>query len=196
MTCQHVLSSAITAFTLGPVLFWILANRTRRVDFASGLHSHYKGLTRRERYAPTSPCTHCVCFATGCNPIIYDIYKCQLLKFLFKLVNKQLPAYFNQLPFAFNNQMHHHETRGFKRAFVPRVNHEFSQRNIRYIAAVTYNSTSDSVIAKIYTHSLLGFSTYVNNQIIEHYNNRCTIEHCYSCRQHLNILNINFDLNI
>ena len=126
----------------------------------------------------------------------YDIYKCQLLKFLFKLVNKQLPAYFNQLPFAFNNQMHHHETRGFKRAFVPRVNHEFSKKNIRYIAAITYNSTSDSVIAKIYTHSLLGFSTYVKNQIIEHYNNRCTIEHCYSCRQHLNILNINLDLNI
>ena len=147
----------------------------------------------------------------------YDIYKCQLLKFLFKLVNKQLPAYFNQLPFAFNNHLHHHETRGFKgalyriqilcrrytfwsypagltiadtpgkqklkyrrvyshhfqttiaesihttpnsiqcpfkRAFVPRVNHEFSKRNIRYIAAVTYNSTSDSVIAKIYTQFL------------------------------------------
>ena len=55
------------ALTLGPVLFRILANRTRRVDFASGLYSHYKRLTRRERYAPTSPCTHCVCFATGCN---------------------------------------------------------------------------------------------------------------------------------
>ena len=67
----------------------------------------------------------------------YDIYKCQLLTFLFKLVNKQLPAYFNQLPFAFNNQLHNHETRGFKRAFVPRVNHEFSKRNIRHIAAVT-----------------------------------------------------------
>ena len=77
-----------------------------------------------------------------------------------------------------------------QRAFVPRVYHEFSKRNIRYIAAVTYNSTSDSVIAKIYTHSLIGFSTYVKNQIIEHYNNRCNIEHCYSCRQHLNILNI------
>ena len=46
------------AFTLGPVLSRILANRTRRVDFASGLHSHYKRLTRRERYASTSPCTH------------------------------------------------------------------------------------------------------------------------------------------
>ena len=113
----------------------------------------------------------------------YDIYKCQLLKFLFKLVNKQLPTYFNQLPFPFNNQLHHHETRGCKRAFVPRVNHEFSKRNIRYIAAVTYNSTPVSMIAKIYSHSLVGFSTYVKNQTIEHYNNRCTIEHCYSCSQ-------------
>ena len=113
----------------------------------------------------------------------YDIYKCQLLKFLFKLVNKQLPTYFNQLPFPFNNQLHHHETRGCKRAFVPRVNHEFSKRNIRYIAAVTYNSTPVSVIGKIYSHSLVGFSTYVKNQTIEHYNNRCTIEHCYSCSQ-------------
>ena len=41
------------AFTLGPVPYRILANRSRRVDFASGLHSHYKRLTRRERYAPT-----------------------------------------------------------------------------------------------------------------------------------------------
>ena len=57
------------AFTLGPVMFQILANRTRRVDFASDLHSHYKRLTRRERNAHISPWTHCVCFATGCNPI-------------------------------------------------------------------------------------------------------------------------------
>ena len=56
-------------FTLDPVLFRILANRTRRVDLASDVHSHYKRLTRRERYVSTSPCTHCVCFATGCNPI-------------------------------------------------------------------------------------------------------------------------------
>ena len=105
------------------------------------------------------------------------------LSLALKLVNKQLPTYFNQPPFPFNNQLHHHETRGCKRAFVPRVNHEFSKRNIRYIAAVTYNSTSVSVIAKIYSHSLVGFSTYVKNQTIEHYNNRCTIEHCYSCRQ-------------
>ena len=55
-------------FTLGPVLFRILANRTRRVDLSSGLHSHYKRLTRRERYTSTSPRTHC--FATGCDPLV------------------------------------------------------------------------------------------------------------------------------
>ena len=30
----------------------------------------------------------------------YEIYKCQLLKFLFKLANKQQSIYVNQLPFA------------------------------------------------------------------------------------------------
>ena len=30
---------------------------------------YYKRLIRREWYASTSPCTHCVCFATGCDPI-------------------------------------------------------------------------------------------------------------------------------
>ena len=116
----------------------------------------------------------------------YDIYKCQLLKFIFKLVNKQLPPYFNQLSFTLNSQQHHHETRGHRRAFVPRVNHEFSQRNIRYRAALIYNSTLDSVIAKIYTHSSIGFSSYVKNKTIAQYNNQCSIEHCYSCRLLLN----------
>ena len=41
----------------------------------------------------------------------YDIYKCQLLKFIYKLVNNQLPHYFNQFTFTFNNQHHHHATR-------------------------------------------------------------------------------------
>ena len=59
-------------FTLGPVLFRILANRTRRVDLASGLHSHYKRLTRRERYAPpTSPCVHT---ASASRPVVTQLH--------------------------------------------------------------------------------------------------------------------------
>ena len=39
ISCQENLTKAV--FTLGPVPYRILANRTRRVDFAAGLHSHY-----------------------------------------------------------------------------------------------------------------------------------------------------------
>ena len=83
----------------------------------------------------------------------YDIYKCQLLKFVFNLVNKQLPTYFNQLPFAFNNQLHH---------------------------------VFNLVNKQLPTYFFFSFSAFVKNQTIEHYNKRCTIEHCYSCRQYLN----------
>ena len=69
LTRRFTEAGSKVVFTLDPVLFRILANRTRRVDLASGLQSHYKRLTRRERYVSTSPCTHCVCFATGCDPI-------------------------------------------------------------------------------------------------------------------------------
>ena len=31
----------------------------------------------------------------------YDIYKCQVLKFIYKLVNNRLPHYFNQFTFTF-----------------------------------------------------------------------------------------------
>ena len=40
-----------------------------------------------------------------------DIYKCQLLKCILKLLRRQLPYYLNVIPFAFNNQHHHHATR-------------------------------------------------------------------------------------
>ena len=41
---------------------------------ASGLHSHYKRLTRRERFAYGSPCTQSVCFTTGCDPVTCRAY--------------------------------------------------------------------------------------------------------------------------
>ncbi len=34
-------AATMAVFTLCPVPYRILANRTRRVDFAAGLHSHY-----------------------------------------------------------------------------------------------------------------------------------------------------------
>ena len=97
-----------------------------------------------------------------------DIYKCKLLKCIFKLVHEQLPYYLNLLPFAFNNQHHHHATRTSHNIYIYRVNHVFSKRNIKFSAAFTYNRTPDSIITKLYTHSFKGFSI-----LYQETHNRC-----------------------
>ena len=63
-----------------------------------------------------------------------DIYKCVLLKFIFKLTHKQLPHYFEQFTFTFRNQQHNYATRTCQNVSIPNVNHEFAKRSIRFIA--------------------------------------------------------------
>ena len=69
----------------------------------------------------------------------YDIYKCQLLTFIFKLTNKQLPQYFEQFTFTFRNQLHNYATRTCQNVLIPNINHEFAKRSIRFIAPAAYN---------------------------------------------------------
>ena len=112
-----------------------------------------------------------------------DIYKCQLLKFIFKLTHKQLPHYFEQLfTFIFRNQQHNNATRTCQNVSIPNVNHEFAKRSIRLIAPSAYNSTRGNIIDKIYTHSFVGFCIYVKFQLIDSYNIVCSIRNCFSCR--------------
>ena len=47
-----------------------------------------------------------------------DIYRIQLLKFIYKLVNKQLPDYFNQNLLLYNTQRHQHATRACTNVFI------------------------------------------------------------------------------
>ena len=98
-----------------------------------------------------------------------DIYKCQLLKFIYKLVHKQLPHYLNQLPFSLNNTQHNYATRTNQNITIQRVNHEFAKRNIRYKMQTSYNSTPANIIEKISTHSFEGFTKYIKNQLLETY---------------------------
>ena len=111
-----------------------------------------------------------------------DIYRIQLLKFIYKLINKQLPYYFNQNLLLYNTQHHQHATRACTNVFIPRVNHEFAKRNIRFSIAKIFNNSPDIIINKIFTHGIHGFSTYIKRYIIERYQNACTIINCYICR--------------
>ena len=122
-------------------------------------------------------------FAQLCLLMSCDIYKCQLIKFIFKLVHKQLPQYLIQIQFIFNNQQHQHNTRTCQNVIVQRVNHEFAKRNIQYSAALTYNTTPSNIIEKLYSRSFGGFSLYIKRLTIQSYNGMCTVANCYSRRR-------------
>ena len=114
-----------------------------------------------------------------------DIYKCVLLKCIFKLTHKQLPHYFEQFTFTFRNQQHNYATRTCQNVSIPNVNHEFAKRSIRFIAPSAYNSTHINIIDKIFTHSFVGFCIYVKFQLIDSYNIVCSTRNCFSCRRHI-----------
>ena len=89
-----------------------------------------------------------------------DICKLQELKFYHKLINRQLPKYFECFVYQTNLDLHNHNTRRGHRLHIPRINHAFAQLNIRHSVIQTVNSMPDNVIDKIRTHNLKGFSTY------------------------------------
>ena len=78
-----------------------------------------------------------------------DIYKCLLLKCIFKLIHKQLPHYFKQFTFTFRNQQHNYATRTCHNVSIPNVIHEFAKRSIRFIAPSAYNSTLSALNTKM-----------------------------------------------
>ena len=45
-----------------------------------------------------------------------------------------------------------------------------------------HSSSNLNIIDKIYSHSFNGFCIYVKYQLIDSYNNTCSISNCFSCR--------------
>ena len=82
-----------------------------------------------------------------------DICKLQELKFYHKLINRQLPKYFECFVYQTNLDLHNYNTRRGHRLHIPRINHAFAQLNIRHSVIQTVNNMPDNVIDKIRTHT-------------------------------------------
>ena len=104
-----------------------------------------------------------------------DICKLQELKFYHKLINRQLPKYFECFVYQTNLDLHNYNTRRGHRLHIPRINHAFAQLNMRHSVIQTVNNMPDNVIDKIRTHNLKGFSTYAKNYFISTYETTCEI---------------------
>ena len=115
---------------------------------------------------------------------ISDILKLQELKFYYKYKNNKLPHYLQSLTFQPNTDTHAHATRIQHNIHQPITKHVFAKNCIRFDIPITVNNSPNSILNKIYTHSLQGLSGYIKAQILQTFQENCTIMDCYVCNMH------------
>ena len=95
----------------------------------------------------------------------------KLIKFYNKLINKQLPQYFNSFTCEANSDIHGYNTRSRNKLHtcIPKTNHNFAQNNLRYRIIQTLNKLPDNVFRKMYTHSIYGLTSYAKKYFISNY---------------------------
>ena len=106
---------------------------------------------------------------------IADQLRLQELKFYFKYIHKNLPAYLLDWEFISNVNIHFHDTRTSSKIHTVRAKHEFAKKCLKYNLSHIINDTPAIVVEKIHTHSLRGFATYVSAADRIHYKSILTV---------------------
>ena len=114
---------------------------------------------------------------------IDDIFLINQLKFCFRLLNDNLPAYFKSLQVSRHQETHSYNTRNKGDVHRNRVHHVFAEKCIRFSIPSSMNSTNKNIINKMNTHSFASFVQYAKYQFLDNYTNRCSIPLCYVCQQ-------------
>ena len=110
---------------------------------------------------------------------VSDICTLNEIKLYYKLINKQLPQYFNYFTCEANSDIHGYNTCSRNKLHIPKTNQHFAKNNLRYRIIQTLNKLPDNVIMKIYTHSIYGLTSHAKKYFISNYKTECTIENCY-----------------
>ena len=103
-------------------------------------------------------------------------------------MHRQLPSYFNCISVTTINAIHQHNTRQSGNLYSDRVKHDFAKRCTRFSVIDTVNKTNTSIISKIFTHIIYGFTHYTKDRILQNYDYTCNIDNCYVCSGIINPL--------
>ena len=114
---------------------------------------------------------------------IHDILHLNQLKFYNKLLNNQLPEYFDSFNMPRNCTYHNYNTRHCQNLRPFRPKREFCKRCLRYNLPKIINTTSTNIINKIFTHSFDSFCRYIKLSLLENYTENCMVENCYVCHR-------------
>ena len=112
---------------------------------------------------------------------VEDLLKVQILRFYYKFIHKQLPAYLQSWPINQNTHIHNHFTRKHNKIHTFRTQHEFAKKCLKYNLPHIINNTPDILKDKVTTHSLQGYISYAKKIIIKSYVCICTEVNCYTC---------------
>ena len=107
---------------------------------------------------------------------IHGILYLNQLKFYNKLLNNQLPEYFDSFNMPRNCTYHNYSTRHCQNLRPFRPKGEFCKRCLRYNLPKIISTTSTNIINKIFTHSFDSFCRYIELSLLENYTVICIVE--------------------
>ena len=113
---------------------------------------------------------------------IEDILDLNILKFFYKFKKGQVPEYFKSYQIQTQDEKHGRDTRYNWLISTNRTRLMLSDKCLRNYIPHVLNSTPQSALDKVSTHSPNGFSNYMKNIMIRNYSIHCNIANCYVCR--------------
>ena len=96
---------------------------------------------------------------------VQDIYHMAILKFYSKLINDNLPNYFESFTPQFSAGHQHYNFRNPSR-LLPKIKHEFQKQSLRYKLISTINETSNELLEKAKTLLQKNFMNFIKNEIV------------------------------
>ena len=112
---------------------------------------------------------------------VQDMYQLAILKFYCKLVNNNLPQYFNAFTPKFSVGHINYNLRNPTRQ-LPTIRHEFPRQSLRYKLIATLNEIPDSVLAIAHNQPQQQFIHIVKDNMFAQYSDTCVMPNCYICK--------------
>ena len=113
---------------------------------------------------------------------INDLFTLSAIKFLYRVINTDLPDYFEDFLPSTQSELHNHFTRHGNLFRLNLTRTKQAQNCMRNYLPVLFNSLVPEVSSKLYSHSLQGLSYYCKIRFIREYSTQCEITDCYICQ--------------
>ena len=104
-----------------------------------------------------------------------------ILKFYSKLINDNMPNYFENFTPQFSAGHQHYNFRNPSK-LLPKIKHEFPKQSLRYKLISTINETSNELLEMAKT---LSQKNFIKNKIVTGYSYTCELLICHVCKRTL-----------